>query len=175
MPSFSDNSSAILSSPQVAFASAISRINSRRFLGNGGRPGLRDFQRHKARNAVRCHPMKVSGLTMTRASRQSKNCDRASSASRVVALALRGRASRSWKSASCLRRNRFSARSAERAIRKSRKVVSNRDSTLPARCPSWSIGWRCLAGSDRYANPCRGPSTICPRDEMGRQAIIDRW
>ena len=95
MPSFNDYSSAIRSSPQIGLAAAISRIKSRRFLGKDGRPGFRDFQRQNARNAVRCHPMKVAGFTTTRTSRQSKNRAKANMDSRVDAEAFRGRTLRS--------------------------------------------------------------------------------
>jgi hypothetical protein len=75
MPSLSFSSSAIRSSPQVGLSCAISRINSRRFFGSCGRPRFRDFHLQTVRNAVRCHLRNVSGLTMTRASRQSRNLE----------------------------------------------------------------------------------------------------
>jgi len=73
MPSFSDSSFAILSSPQIGFSWAIWRTSSRIFLGSAGRPRLRDFHRQNIRNAVRCHVMNVSGFAIPSAPRQSKN------------------------------------------------------------------------------------------------------
>jgi hypothetical protein len=58
MPSLSESSLAIRSSPQVEFSLVIFRINRRMFFGSGGRPGLRDFRRQNSLNAVRCHLMK---------------------------------------------------------------------------------------------------------------------
>ena len=68
IPSFSCNSLAMRSSPQVGFSAAISRIRSRRFLGKRGLPVGFDFQRQKSRNPLRCQRMSVSGLTFTSAS-----------------------------------------------------------------------------------------------------------
>jgi hypothetical protein len=75
MPSLSFSSSAMRSSPHVRLSCAISRINSRRFFGSRGRPRFRDFHLQNVRYAVRCHLRNVCGLTMTRASRQSKNLE----------------------------------------------------------------------------------------------------
>src|SRR5215472_18291091 len=58
MVSFSFNSLAIRSSPQVRFSAAISRISLRRSLGIPGLPGSRDFQRQRRRNPMRCQRMK---------------------------------------------------------------------------------------------------------------------
>jgi hypothetical protein len=59
MVSFSFNSLAIRSSPQVGFSAAISRISLRRSLGIPGLPGSRDFQRQRRRNPLRrCQRMK---------------------------------------------------------------------------------------------------------------------
>jgi hypothetical protein len=70
--SLSQSSSAIRSSPQVRFSAAIRRIKRRTSADIAGRPTGLDFQRQKRRNAVRCHPIKVAGLTITKALRQSK-------------------------------------------------------------------------------------------------------
>ena len=60
MPSFRSSSFAICSSPQMGFLLAIFRIRLLRFLGRGGRPILRDFQRQNKRNASRCQRVKVA-------------------------------------------------------------------------------------------------------------------
>jgi hypothetical protein len=57
---------------------AMRLIRLRMSAGNWGRPrGRPDFQRQSARNAVRCHLRKISGLTITSASRQLKKRDSA--------------------------------------------------------------------------------------------------
>ena len=86
MPSLSFSSLAIRSSPQVGLSCDIRRINSRRFFGSRGRPRFRDFHPQNLRNAVRCHLRNVSGLTMTRASRQSKNRESKTMNARVAAV-----------------------------------------------------------------------------------------
>ena len=90
MPSLSFSSSAMRSSPHVGFSCAISRINSRRFFGSPARPRFRDFHLQNVRYAVRCHLGNVSGLTMTRASRQSKNLESKTMRARVAAVERRG-------------------------------------------------------------------------------------
>ena len=125
MPNFSDSSFAILSSPHVGFSRANWQISSRRCFGSAGRPGLRDFHRQNILNALRCHPTKVSGFTITSASRQSKNFAIATIARRNEAVVRRGLVSRSRNKASCFRRNRFSATRATWEEKNSRMNVSN--------------------------------------------------
>jgi len=60
IPSFSFNSLAMRSSPQVGLSAAIFRINSWRSLGNRGRPTAFDLQRQNRRNPLRRHRMSVS-------------------------------------------------------------------------------------------------------------------
>ena len=45
----------------------MARMRVRSSGGIRGRPG-RDFQRQNSRNPARCHPMKVCGVTFTKAS-----------------------------------------------------------------------------------------------------------
>ena len=125
MPSLTSNSLAIRSSPQVEFSRSIARISALRFFGKGGRPRLRDFQRHKLRKAIRCHLMNVSGLTTISAHRQSKNRASATIAKRVAGVVLRRFALRSWNSANCFRRKRFSAMRAAREDKNKRIKVNN--------------------------------------------------
>lgn len=91
----------------------MSRKLRRRFFGSAGRPRLRDRHRQNILNAVRCHPMNVSGFTIASASRQSKNFASATIARRNEAVVRRGFVSRSWNKASCFRRNRFSAKQSD--------------------------------------------------------------
>src|SRR5215831_10464341 len=114
MVSFSFNSLAMRSSPQVGFSAAISRISLRRSLGIRGLPRGRDFQRQRRRNPLRCQRMNVSGWTFTRASRQANRRPRITIISRVESSARCGFTLRSWNRASCLRKLRFSAASARR-------------------------------------------------------------
>ncbi len=106
-PSFSDNSLAIRSSPQVGLSRASWRISSFKFFGSDGRPRLRDFHCQNIRNADRCHLMNVSGLTITGASRHSKRRPNATIVIRARVVIRRGLAFRSVKNASCLRRKKI--------------------------------------------------------------------
>jgi len=114
MVSFSFNSLAMRSSPQVGFSAAISPMSLRRSLGIRGLPTGRDFQRHNRRNPFRCQRMNVSGLTFTRASRHENMRPRITISSLVESSARCGLTFRSWNSASCFRRKRFSAARARR-------------------------------------------------------------
>jgi hypothetical protein len=58
--------------------------------GMRGRPG-RDFHFQKSLNALRCQPIRVSGLTMTRALLQSQNRDHTSRLKRAASVRRRGR------------------------------------------------------------------------------------
>jgi hypothetical protein len=91
-----------------------SRINCRRSLGKRGRPLAFDFHRQNSRNPLRCQAMSVSGFTWTNASRHGNIRLRVAIIQRVESSARRGLTLRSWKSASCFRRNRFSAASERR-------------------------------------------------------------
>src|SRR5579863_3619015 len=88
--SLNQSSSAIRSSPQVRFSAAIRPIKRRTSADIGGRPTGLDFQRQKRRNAARCQPTKVAGLTITKALRQSKkraSLDKTNRSAAVVAAA----------------------------------------------------------------------------------------
>jgi hypothetical protein len=86
-----------------------------------------DFQRQKSRNPLRCQRSSVSGFTLTSALRHWNIRLRVAIIHRVESSARRGLAFRSWKSASCFRRKRFSAARAlrERAARKASWTKSN--------------------------------------------------
>jgi hypothetical protein len=120
IPSFSFNSLAIRSSPQVMFSAAMVRISCLRSLGSGGLPTRRDFRRRNKRKPFRCQRMRVSGLTTTRAFRQSNHRLKVAMTHRVASFARWGLNWRSRNKASCFRRNRFSAVNA-RCDRKRRK------------------------------------------------------
>ena len=114
MPSFSDSSLLMRSSPQEGFSVAISRIKSRSPAGRRGLPVGFDFHRQNKRNPFRCQRTSVSGLTMTSDSRQSNSRLSTAMTQRPESSARRGLTLRSWKKANCFRRKRFSAARAER-------------------------------------------------------------
>ena len=114
IPSFSFNSLAMRLSPQVGFSAPISRISCRSCLGRRGLPASFDFQRQESRNPLRCQRISVSGLTFTSASRHWSIRLRVAIIHRVESSARCGLTFRSWKSANCFRRNRFSAANAAR-------------------------------------------------------------
>src|SRR4051794_35388049 len=58
-------------SPQFGFSAAKRRIKPLTSAVTGGLPTGLDFQRQKRRNALRCQPIKVAGLTISNALRQS--------------------------------------------------------------------------------------------------------
>src|SRR5262249_48264038 len=120
------------SSPQVVFSAAISRIRRRRAFGRRGRPIGLDFQRQNSRNPWRCQRMSVDALTFTSASRHGNMRLRVAINQRVELLARRGLTWRSWKSASCLRRKRFSAANARRewTARMARRIRSITTGTI---------------------------------------------
>jgi hypothetical protein len=84
--SFSRSSSATRSSPQVGFSAAIRRIKRLTSAEICGRPTGFDFQRQKRRKAVRCQPIRVAGLTISKAPRQSKKLASLANTKRSVAL-----------------------------------------------------------------------------------------
>src|SRR3954467_7943495 len=102
-------------SPQVGFSAAKRRIKALTSAVTGGLPTGLDFQRQKRRNALRCQPIKVAGLTISNALRQSNQ--RASLENTNLSAGVVGIAffSRSRKRANCFRRNKFSA---ARALRR---------------------------------------------------------
>jgi hypothetical protein len=65
MPSFSNSSFAMRSSPHVRFDAAIIAISRCTSTGIVGRPGARDVQRQNSRKPFRCQRISVSGFTMT--------------------------------------------------------------------------------------------------------------
>ena len=113
---------AILSSPHVMFATAISAISFFSSSGSVGRPFGRDFQRQNSRNPFLCQRTSVSGLTTIRAPFQSNSVARVAIVSRVALSVRRGACLRSTKNVSSFRRKRFSA---ARALRERHRLRAN--------------------------------------------------
>jgi hypothetical protein len=139
MCSFSNSSSAMRCSPQVGFSAAKRRIKSLTSAVTGGLPTGLDLQRQNRRNAWRCQPIKVAGLTISNALRQSNH--RASLENTNLSPGVVGMAffSRSRNRANCLRKNKFSAASAVRRRHTAAKklkpslTIVRRFRTIPAR------------------------------------------
>jgi hypothetical protein len=147
--SLSQSSSAIRSSPQVRFSAAIRRIKRLNCADTGGRPTGLDFQRQNRRNAARCQPIKVAGLTMTKALRQSKkraSLDKTNRSAAVVGAAF---FSRSWNKASCLRKNRFSATRAVRLRKPTAQKVMQSETTICNVTLSFEAAGKCSALGNR--------------------------
>src|SRR6516225_9004165 len=67
MPNFTESSEATRAWPQVGFSCAICTMSLRMFSGIRGRPAC-DLHFQNNLKPLRCQPIKVSGLTMTKAS-----------------------------------------------------------------------------------------------------------
>src|SRR6266852_8060709 len=87
MPSFTNSSLAIRSSPHAGFSPAILRISARNSTGILGRPA-RHFHRQNRRHPARCHRIIVFGCTTKSASRHSKSLARRAKLIRVAASIL---------------------------------------------------------------------------------------
>ena len=59
--------------PQVGLSPAMDKISPRRSLGILGLPIRRDFKRQNSLKPFRCHPTRVSGRTVIKASLQSNS------------------------------------------------------------------------------------------------------
>jgi hypothetical protein len=161
IPSFSFNSFAMRSSPQIGFSAAIFQIRSRRSLGKRGLPVGLDFQRQKSRNPLRCQRSSVSGFTLINASRHWNIRLRVAIIHRVESLARRGLTFRSWKSASCFRRKRFSAARALRSEHKNRCQHSRATALDALPVPVLRVCARYLIGR------CSGVTTLTSGLKIG--------
>jgi DNA-binding transcriptional MocR family regulator len=94
MPSFTNNSLAMRSSPHSGFSAPILRIRQRSPAGIGGRPDLH-FNRQNIRQPARCQRRIVCGRTMTIASCQSNKRVSSARLIRVAASTRRGLTPRS--------------------------------------------------------------------------------
>src|SRR6202047_3989371 len=145
IPSFTNNSLAICSSPHTGFSPVILRIKTRSSSGIRGRPG-QHFHLQNNLQPARCHRIIVFGRTTNSASRHSKHLARMAKLIRVAESIRRGWTPRSLNSASCRRRNRFSAWT-DRVGRNSR--IENR--TASAR------RWTAIMMSATIRSSCHSP------------------
>jgi hypothetical protein len=83
IPSFTNSSLAMRSSPHSGFSAPILRIRLRSSGGIGSRPALH-FQRQKIRQPMRCQRTMVAGRTMTTVSRQSNSLVNSARLTRVA-------------------------------------------------------------------------------------------
>src|SRR5262249_47738782 len=98
-------------------------------LGKRGLPVGLDFQRQNSRNPLRCHRMSVSAFTFTSELPHGNIRLRVAIIHRAESSARRGLTFRSWNSASCLRRKRFSA---ARALRECIAREASRTKSMTA-------------------------------------------
>ncbi len=109
--------------PQPGFSVAIRRMRARISSLTSGRPRRRrDSQRQYRRNPVRCHPITVSGLTITRTSDHPVHKLRRVVQNRRSRPFSRGRGRLRFSTAICWRRARISSEAATRLRKKTRKA-----------------------------------------------------
>jgi hypothetical protein len=89
MPSLTDSSAEIRACPQVGFSRTMRAISARILLGNFGRPAF-DLHFQNNLNPMRCHQIRVSGLTMSRAFLQRNSRDQNTRQNRVASSRRRG-------------------------------------------------------------------------------------
>ena len=114
-------------------------------LDTGGRPGFlrRDFHVQKSLNPLRCQPMTVSGLTITRAWRQPGHRQDRMTQKTLSAFRSDGRGLFRFRTATCCRRARISVWSAARSAKISMILcmperVSGGDAKFQGFCDRWN-------------------------------------
>ena len=184
MPSFTNSSLAMRSSPRNGFSVAIRRMSRRSSSGMGGRPG-RDLWRQNSRQPARCHRTIVSGRTTITHDRQSHNRESQARLKRVAASMRRGLTPRSLKSASCRRKTRFSASIDRRAlaVSTSKPITSaSRRKTVQAKAitPTSCHGFHaCIRAQSRGSRFCgrqdatRGDVSACIRICRGQRCAAE--
>ena len=143
-PSFK-SSPWIRGAPHRVFSRDIRRTRSRISLDTGGRPGFprRDFHVQKSLNPLRCQPMTVSGLTITRAWRQPGHRQDRMTQKTLSAFRSNGRSLFRFRTATCCRRARISVWSAARSAKISMILcmperVSGGDAKFQGFCDGWN-------------------------------------
>ena len=143
-PSFK-SSPWIRGAPHRVFSRDIRRTRSRISLDTGGRPGFPrcDFHVQKSLNPLRCQPMTVSGLTITRAWRQPGHRQDRMTQKTLSAFRSNGRGLFRFRTATCCRRARISVWSAARSAKISMILcmperVSGGDAKFQGFCDRWN-------------------------------------
>ena len=163
-PSFK-SSPWIRGAPHRVFSRDIRRTRWRISLDTGGRPGFlrRDFHVQKSLNPLRCQPMTVSGLTITRAWRQPGHRQDRMTQKTLSAFRSDGRGLFRFRTATCCRRARISVWSAARSAKISMILcmperVSGGDAKFQGFCDRWNKweGQVMISRSGRW--PRKSPS-----------------
>ena len=143
-PSFK-SSPWIRGAPHRVFSRDIRRTRWRISLDTGGRPGFlrRDFHVQKSLNPLRCQPMTVSGLTITRAWRQPGHRQDRMTQKTLSAFRSDGRGLFRFRTATCCRRARISVWRAARSAKISMILcmperVSGGDAKFHGFCDRWN-------------------------------------
>ena len=154
-PSFK-SSPWIRGAPHRVFSRDIRRTRWRISLDTGGRPGFlrRDFHVQKSLNPLRCQPMTVSGLTITRAWRQPGHRQDRMTQKTLSAFRSDGRGLFRFRTATCCRRARISVWSAARSAKISMILcmperVSGGDAKFQGFCDRWNK-WDGQPGDTRF-------------------------
>ena len=188
-PSFK-SSPWIRGAPHRVFSRDIRRIRSRISLDTGGRPDFprRDFHVQKSLNPLRCQPMTVSGLTITRVWRQPGHRPDRMTQKTLSAIRSDGRGLFRFRTATCCRRAKISVWSAARPAKISTILyMPERVSRLPTailtRLQSNRAGLRKAQGlAQKGRRTIRGrtlekdrrmPQPILPR--RMRKLLPERW
>ena len=168
-PSFK-SSPWIRGAPHRVFSRDIRRTRWRISLDTGGRPGFlrRDFHVQKSLNPLRCQPMTVSGLTITRAWRQPGHRQDRMTQKTLSAFRSDGRGLFRFRTATCCRRARISVWSAARSAKISMILcmperVSGGDAKFQGFCDRWNK-WEGQANGRAYQpRPSALPRTTARR------------
>ncbi len=169
IPNLISNSLAIRSSPHTGFSAAILRIRARSSAGIGGRPSLH-LNRQNNRHPARCQRMIVFGRTITIAFRQSNNRVRSAKLMRLAESTRRGLTPRSMYWARCLRRTKFSARTAADGRNRSRASLKESDSSAATIRTIQTMRSSCHNAAD----PARAnPSIVSDSNFCAPQAGMD--
>ena len=156
-PSFK-SSPWIRGAPHRVFSRDIRRTRWRISLDTGGRPGFRrrNFHVQKSLNALRCQPMTVSGLTITRAWRQPGHRQDRMTQKTLSAFRSDGRGLFRFRTATCCRRARISVWSAARSAKISMILcMPERVSGGDAKFQGFCDGWNKWEGQPRMRRKCR--------------------
>ena len=159
-----------IGSDQVCILPRHPPTRARISLDTGGRPGFprRDFHVQKSLNPLRCQPMTVSGLTITRAWRQPGHRQDRMTQKTLSAFRSDGRGLFRFRTATCCRRAWISVWSAARSAKISMILcmperVFGGDAKFQGFCDRWNK-WEgqpdqtdnCLGGS--FLHWCYAPS-----------------